>query len=250
MRNHYPGPLDSPPLALVLRLTRGSRPDAHGQDVAWLPIGRLAPGEHRHAIDDWAWALDAPAADYVLHLLLVEDTREARVLDSRELHPALRWRGGIDLQGPLRIAFDGYGGVLAEFHGIRNRRFDGHSGDLYLQLYRTRRPGPAAAGEFVCEQRLAGLYAGEGFDHPRLDCALPPGDPDPWTYHLFINDGRHADGDTLTETVPDHGVAAAGSLPPGVLIVALLLAALRRACAHAITDSRMRALQRARSSVG
>ena len=84
----------------------------------------------------------------------------------------------------------------------------------------------------------------------RLDCALPPGDPDPWTYHLFINDGRHADGDTLTETVPDHGVAAAGSLPPGVLIVALLLAALRRACAHAITDSRMRALQRARSSVG
>lgn len=250
VQNHYPGPLDSPPLALVLRLKRDHGPGSWGEDVAWLPIGRLAPGERLTDIDGWVWAFDAIAGDYVAELRLVEDTRDARLQDAHELQPDLRWRGGIDLRGPMRIDFDGYGGIRARFESIRNRRFDGYSGDLKLTLYRTHDTGPAAAGEFVCDRYLPGLYAGESVHQAEMFCDDVHGDPHPWTYHLSIAPAGESDGDTLSESRPEHAPIVAGASVPSTLLTLLLLAAIRRACAPRATDSRMRALPRARSSVG
>lgn len=227
IRGTTPGPLRPPPLALVVRLSQSSDPLAPGWDVAWSGLPALYPGETIRDLYRELPAADLPAGEYWVHLLLIDDA-EGFPLDARSEPFSRIWRGGIAAYGPLYVDRSALFSVYASVPELRNNRLDGFSERLELRLYRSWQPGPAAAGQTICTQRIAGLRRDESWFDVDLSCALDaPLDPDE-TVHLSVRALDSPIADRVSEPPPalccgsSVDIYAGASSPLSLLLGALL----------------------------
>lgn len=228
VRNAFPGPLDSPPLAVQVIASQSPDPRDSGSEIGWWPLGSLRPGEDRIPGHREFVAPDLRAGDYWLHLRLVEDRPGEPLLDARTSDRVRRWRGGVDLRGRLFVDRSDPFDVLVSVPEIHNRQLGGDSGRLELRLYRTIEPGPRGDAITLCRYTLDPLLAGERFIDTQVSCRPPEGLPDNEHLHADIRPLGSPQGITLTD--PPHSAPTVYAGSTGALALLLLggLGARRR----------------------
>lgn len=213
IENDYPGPLDSPPLAVLVMASASSDPRDAGTELGWWPLGRMAPGQ---VWDDLHTELDSPdlrAGEYWVHTLLVEDRAGEPIVDSRTNAWSQIWRGGIEAVGPLYVdRYDPWSPYF-DLPDIVNRQFGGYSGPLELRFYRTLEEGPAGDAITLCRFEISGLYADEHYGRSSYSCDLETPLPDHERVHVEVRAIGSPEGATASEEISDYGPAVyAGSL--------------------------------------
>ena len=232
IHNDTPGPMSSPPLAVVVRLSQSEHPADAGYDVAWWPLGRLAPGESLVDLHTEIWSDDIPAGEYYVHTLLVEDTGWNDIIDAHTESWTRIWRGGIELRGELYVDRSYPYELYFEVPGISNNLLYDSSDRLELRFYATTAPGPAADGYTLCSFSLDGLWAGDSYSRSSYRCDINAPLYDDERVHVEIRERGAPAGDTLSEkdwgySEPDAYLYA-GSLSPMAMMVLLSLMGLRR----------------------
>jgi hypothetical protein len=223
------------PLSLAAWLTGDADPEGAGVDVAVSEVGSIPGSSSLFDFWDRVWADDAAPGEYYVHALLQDDGFPGTYEDARTLSPRMLWRGGLEAVGPLEVNLFGGGSWAAvDMAELRNNRIDGRvTNDIVLTLYATHGFGPASSGYVLCEQRVAGLYAGDGRFQEGFDCELasiPDGD---YTLHLEVAEAGGRGGySTLSgpDIHVDDGrlgngsgyVYVAGALDPSGLLALLL----------------------------
>lgn len=199
VENDFPGPMDSPPLAILVIASDSADPSVIGTELGWWPLGPMHPGEVR---SDLHTEFDSPelrAGEYWIHTLLVEDRSGEPIVDSRTDAWSLIWQGGIEAVGPLFVDRQDRWRPYFELADITNRQFGGFSGPLELRFYRTLEDGPAGDAITLCRFELAGLYAGEHYGRSSYSCELESPLPDIERVHVEVRASGSPDGSTASE---------------------------------------------------
>lgn len=232
IHNDTPGPARSAPLALVIRLSRSELASDVGFDVAWWPLGSLAPGESLNNLYTELAADDIPAGEYFVHTLLVTDDAWQDVLDSRSEPWTRVWRGGIDLRGELYVDRSSPYEIYIEIPEIRNQLLYDHSLPLELRVYATYAAGPAADGSTLCAFSIDGLAVGDSYLHSGYSCDLSTPLYDDERVHVELREQGAPVGDTASEkyrVYDDSEVYVyAGSLPIASIVLLGLLGLQRQ----------------------
>lgn len=199
IHNDTPGPASTPSLAVVVRLSQSEFPEDAGYDVAWWPLGSLAPDENLNELYSELAADDIPAGEYFVHTLLVTDDTWGEVLDSRSEPWTRVWRGGINLKGDLYVDRSYPYELYAEIPEIRNNLLYDHSLPLNLRFYATWEDGPAADGTTLCEFSLDGIAVGERLFNSSYSCDLNSALYDDERVHVELREQGAPQGDTASE---------------------------------------------------
>lgn len=233
VRSEYAGPMRSPPLAIVVRLSTSDDPRDAGYDVASWQLGSMSYGEERRDLTTEIYSEDIPAGEYWIHTLLVEDDRWQTVVDARTAPRPRLWHGGIDVSGTLYVDRSYPYELYFEVPEILNNRLQDDSSTLEVRFYSTFDPGPAADSVTICAFTLDGLWVGDYYSNVSFRCDLSAPLYDDERVHVEIRERGAPEGDVISEPVrhyTDSDVYVyAGSLSWTGLLLLGLLALPRRA---------------------